>query len=153
MFSCVLLCYHPLFFLFLLSSLVEKTVSPTLISYSIRPSRSVVTALRLYKFYIIFMRHKVVEKPTVKKKKRNILREGMNVCERDEKKMWTKRSGFLGGGRSERKGRKIILCDGSRGWAERWIFIPLFVCVWGRWKWGWIWGRDCGGRQWRYSEG
>lgn len=29
-----------------------------------RRSRSVVTALRLYKFYIIFMRHKVVEKPT-----------------------------------------------------------------------------------------
>lgn len=33
-------------------------------SHSIRRSRSVVTALRLYKFYIIFMRHKVVEKPT-----------------------------------------------------------------------------------------
>lgn len=32
-------------------------------SHSIRRSRSVVTALRLYKFYIIFMRHKVVEKP------------------------------------------------------------------------------------------
>lgn len=39
-------------------------LSLTLISHSIRRSRSVVTPLRLYKFYIIFMRHKVVEKPT-----------------------------------------------------------------------------------------
>lgn len=40
------------------------SLSLTLISHSIRRSRSVVTPLRLYKFYIIFMRHKVVEKPT-----------------------------------------------------------------------------------------
>lgn len=39
-------------------------LSLTLISHSIRRSCSVVTPLRLYKFYIIFMRHKVVEKPT-----------------------------------------------------------------------------------------
>lgn len=42
----------------------------TLDSHSIRPSRSVVTARRLYKFYIIFMRHKVVEKPTEEKRER-----------------------------------------------------------------------------------
>lgn len=42
----------------------------TLGSHSIRPSRSVVTARRLYKFYIIFMRHKVVEKPTEEKRER-----------------------------------------------------------------------------------
>lgn len=40
------------------------------LSHSIRPSRSVVTALRLYKFYIIFMRHKVVEKATAERRKR-----------------------------------------------------------------------------------
>lgn len=43
-------------------------------SHSIRPSRLVVTALRLYKFYIIFMRHKVVEKPTKKRRERVRLR-------------------------------------------------------------------------------
>lgn len=41
-----------------------QLTSPPRGSHSIRRSRSVVTALRLYKFYIIFMRHKVVEKPT-----------------------------------------------------------------------------------------
>lgn len=40
------------------------------LSHSIRPSRSVVTTLRLYKFYIIFMRHKVVEKATAERRKR-----------------------------------------------------------------------------------
>lgn len=44
----------------------------TLGSHSIRPSRSVVTARRLYKFYIIFMRHKVVEKPTEEKRERGL---------------------------------------------------------------------------------
>lgn len=49
----------------------------TLGSHSTWPSRSVVTARRLYKFYIIFMRHKVVEKPTEKRgeKKRVRVRE------------------------------------------------------------------------------
>lgn len=42
----------------------------TLGSHSIWPSRSVVTARRLYKFYIIFMRHKVVEKPTEKRREK-----------------------------------------------------------------------------------
>lgn len=48
----------------------------TLGSHSIRPSRSVVTARRLYKFYIIFMRHKVVEKPTEEKRERVRARAG-----------------------------------------------------------------------------
>jgi len=49
----------------------------TLGSHSIRPSRSVVTARRLYKFYIIFMRHKVVEKPTEEKRERVRARAGV----------------------------------------------------------------------------
>lgn len=43
-------------------------------SHSIRRSRSVVTALRLYKFYIIFMRHKVVEKPAEEGRERELER-------------------------------------------------------------------------------
>lgn len=46
-------------------------------SHSIRPSRSVVTVRRLYKFYIIFMRHKVVEKPTEEKRERVRARAGV----------------------------------------------------------------------------
>lgn len=46
----------------------------TLRSHSIRPSRSVVTARRLYKFYIIFMRHKVVEKPTEERREKKRVR-------------------------------------------------------------------------------
>lgn len=55
------------FFLFAPRTLVRFPFS--LHSHSIRPSRSVVTARRLYKFYIIFMRHKVVEKPTEEKER------------------------------------------------------------------------------------
>lgn len=51
-------------------------------SHSIQPSRSVVTARRLYKFYIIFMRHKVVEKPTEKKRER--VRARAQGCGRGE---------------------------------------------------------------------
>lgn len=47
----------------------------TLDSHSIRPSRSVVTARRLYKFYIIFMRHKVVEKPAEERREKKRVRE------------------------------------------------------------------------------
>lgn len=46
----------------------------TLGSHSMWPSHSVVTARRLYKFYIIFMRHKVVEKPTEKRREKKRVR-------------------------------------------------------------------------------
>lgn len=58
------LSLSPLFFQLLL--FLSSPQSPTPYGGAV----TVVTPLRLYKFYIIFMRHKVVEKPTRRKEKR-----------------------------------------------------------------------------------
>lgn len=74
MLLCVSISFTGVVFLTLFFSIVRLSFpfssQLTLDSHSIRPSRSVVTALRLYKFYIIFMRHKVVEKATADRRER-----------------------------------------------------------------------------------
>lgn len=52
---------------------LSPSIHPSLPLHT-RPSRSVVTARRLYKFYIIFMRHKVVEKPTEERREKKRVR-------------------------------------------------------------------------------